>query len=99
MRINNVSPFASINWTRASATGVPLWCTSPSAPAPPPSSPGAGALGEVRHNGKPVADARVQLMLAMGDTLLIRTPGGGGFGDPKLRDPAADERDRRLGYA
>ena len=67
-------------------------------PAPGLLGGGAGTLGEVHHNGKPVEDARVQLMLAKGDTLLIRTPGGGGFGDPKLRDPAAGERDRRLGY-
>ncbi len=60
---------------------------------------GAGALGVVLVNGKPLVDARAQVLLAKGDTLLLRTPGGGGFGDPAKRDPLAAERDRRLGYA
>jgi N-methylhydantoinase B len=39
-----------------------------------------------------------RLHVRAGDGLVVRTPGGGGFGDPGLRDPAARERDRRLGY-
>jgi N-methylhydantoinase B len=33
-----------------------------------------------------------------GDVLRLRTPGGGGWGDPALRDPEAVRRDVRLGY-
>ncbi|MDQ7820448.1 MAG: hydantoinase B/oxoprolinase family protein [Armatimonadota bacterium] len=35
--------------------------------------------------------------LREGDTLVIRTPGGGGYGDPAQRDPALIERDRANG--
>jgi N-methylhydantoinase B len=34
-----------------------------------------------------------------GDRLLVRSGGGGGWGDPAKRDPAARERDRREGLA
>ena len=33
-----------------------------------------------------------------GETVHAASPGGGGFGDPLTRDPAAVERDLRLGY-
>ena len=33
-----------------------------------------------------------------GETLHAASPGGGGFGDPLTRDPAAVERDVRLCY-
>jgi N-methylhydantoinase B len=33
-----------------------------------------------------------------GDRVEVMTPGGGGYGDPKARDPAAVARDVRLGY-
>jgi N-methylhydantoinase B len=36
--------------------------------------------------------------LAPGDRVRVRTPGGGGYGDPGLRDPAAAREDIRLGY-
>ena len=39
-----------------------------------------------------------QVILAQGDTLLLRTPGGGGYGDSSERDPQAAQRDKRLGY-
>lgn len=35
--------------------------------------------------------------LAPGDRVRVRTPGGGGFGDPAQRDPAAVDDDVRLG--
>jgi N-methylhydantoinase B/oxoprolinase/acetone carboxylase alpha subunit len=40
---------------------------------------GAGATGEILLNGAPI-DIRELLQLAPGDRLLIRTPGGGGYG-------------------
>ncbi len=36
--------------------------------------------------------------LKAGDRVEVKTPGGGGYGDPANRDPAAIERDERLGY-
>ena len=36
--------------------------------------------------------------LAAGDSVLVRTPGGGGYGDPNERDAALVERDVRRGY-
>ena len=33
-----------------------------------------------------------------GDRVLLVTPGGGGYGDPKDRDPARVEEDLREGY-
>jgi len=33
-----------------------------------------------------------------GDRVLVRTPGGGGYGPARRRDPGATARDRRLGY-
>lgn len=38
------------------------------------------------------------LPLKAGEVLVIETGGGGGFGDPRERSPAAVERDRRDGY-
>jgi len=39
------------------------------------------------------------IALKPGDRVRVRTPGGGGFGDPAERDPALAERDKRLGRA
>jgi N-methylhydantoinase B len=36
--------------------------------------------------------------LREGDTVTHYTPGGGGYGDPKRRDPAAVQRDVKLGF-
>lgn len=38
------------------------------------------------------------IMLLPGDRVRVRTPGGGGFGDPARRDPALVAEDVRLGY-
>lgn len=37
------------------------------------------------------------IALAPGDRVRVRTPGGGGYGDPAARDPALVEQDVRLG--
>ncbi|MEM7178391.1 MAG: hydantoinase B/oxoprolinase family protein [Pseudomonadota bacterium] len=37
------------------------------------------------------------IALTAGDRVRVKTPGGGGFGDPGDRDPALDDEDRRLG--
>ena len=37
------------------------------------------------------------IVLQPGDRVRVRTPGGGGYGDPNLRDPALVAEDVRLG--
>jgi N-methylhydantoinase B len=46
----------------------------------------------------PMASKVTGVKLARGGRVRLETPGGGGFGDPAARDPAARERDLRLGY-
>lgn len=38
------------------------------------------------------------IRIGEGDTIRIETPGGGGYGDPEVRDAGLIERDRRRGY-
>ena len=52
-----------------------------------------GRLEEPRNNGKFNA-ARLET----GDTIIVRTGGGGGFGDPAERSPEAVRRDVACGY-
>jgi N-methylhydantoinase B len=56
----------------------------------------SGGLGRVEINGVPV-DNRALHILKHGDRVLLSTPGGGGYGEPSARDPAAIDRDRKLG--
>ncbi|TDH58857.1 hydantoinase B/oxoprolinase family protein [Dankookia rubra] len=56
----------------------------------------AGAPGAVLINGER-ADPKRQHVLKTGDTVVLRTPGGGGHGDPTLRDMAALEADIAAG--
>ncbi|MGH7333574.1 MAG: hydantoinase B/oxoprolinase family protein [Candidatus Rokuibacteriota bacterium] len=56
-----------------------------------------GGRGDVRINGASI-DHRRQYILKLGDTVLVRTPGGGGYGPPRARDPKLARRDRALGY-
>jgi N-methylhydantoinase B len=57
----------------------------------------AGGLGDVQINGRSI-DHRKQYVLKKGDRVLVRTPGGGGYGRPTARDPALAARDRERGY-
>jgi N-methylhydantoinase B len=66
-------------------------------PAPGMTGGSPGGLGDVRINGKAI-DHRQQHVLARGDRVLVRTPGGGGYGPPRRRDPGRAARDRALGY-
>src|SRR5262245_36030261 len=56
-----------------------------------------GGRGDVKLNGKSI-DHRRQYVLARGDRVLIRTPGGGGYGPSRRRDPRLAARDLALGY-
>jgi N-methylhydantoinase B len=53
-----------------------------------------GATGENLVAGEPVP-AKASADVEAGTTVSVRTPGGGGHGDPDDRDPAARERDRQ----
>ncbi|GAB3694888.1 hydantoinase B/oxoprolinase family protein [Halorubrum pallidum] len=55
-----------------------------------------GATGENLVDGDTVP-AKASVDVEAGTTVSIRTPGGGGHGDPDERDPAARDRDRRDG--
>jgi N-methylhydantoinase B len=47
-----------------------------------------GALSSMRRNGEPLRP-KVQVALERGDVLELRTAGGGGYGPPAERAPAA----------
>ncbi|WP_336330161.1 hydantoinase B/oxoprolinase family protein [Haloarcula sp. CGMCC 1.2071] len=55
-----------------------------------------GATGENLVDGEPVP-AKASVDVAAGTTVSVRTPGGGGHGEPAERDPEARDRDRRDG--
>jgi N-methylhydantoinase B len=59
---------------------------------------GAGAPGAVLIDGKPV-DPKVQHVVRPGGMVELRTPGGGGYGDPAERVNERVEADRIDGYA
>jgi N-methylhydantoinase B len=56
-----------------------------------------GAKRSYRLNGE-VVNPRARHVLAPGDVIEIRDAGGGGYGDPKRRDPARVREDVRLGF-
>jgi N-methylhydantoinase B len=55
-----------------------------------------GAAGRINHNGEPLRTG--VLRVEPGDEAQLLTPGGGGFGDPRERDPAAVLADVVDGY-
>jgi N-methylhydantoinase B len=57
-----------------------------------------GTTGENLVDGEPVP-AKASIDVEAGTTVSVRTPGGGGHGNPAERDPEARERDRRDGKA
>jgi N-methylhydantoinase B len=61
----------------------------------------AGEDGDGNENGDDRTERRLPAKttrrLDAGDVVRLRTPGGGGYGDPGERDPAAVARDLRLG--
>jgi N-methylhydantoinase B len=58
---------------------------------------GDGGRGDVQINGRSI-DNRIQHILKRGDTILVRTPGGGGWGRPAERPASLRRRDRAMGY-
>jgi N-methylhydantoinase B len=81
----------------ATPTAVSFLAERTRFPAPGASGGEAGAMGALLIDGKPV-DPKLQHMLRPGGTILMRTPGGGGYGPVTDRDPARREADRRDGY-
>lgn len=65
-------------------------------PAPGFAGGTAGATGEVRIDGE-IVDHRRNVVLTNGQSVMLRTPGGGGYGDASDRDAATREEDRRAG--
>ena len=65
---------------------------------------GDGAVNEVTvwRGGIPYTPEHLSkeqdIALKAGDRVEVKTPGGGGYGDPATRDPAAAAEDARLGY-
>jgi N-methylhydantoinase B len=66
-------------------------------PAPGFAGGADGGRGDVQINGRSI-DHRRQHVLQKGDVVLVRTPGGAGYGPAAERDPALTRRDRALGY-
>jgi N-methylhydantoinase B len=65
----------------------------------------AAALNRFIYPGRDGSDANPPLVskitdvqIASGQRVRLETPGGGGFGDPKARDPVTVARDVALGY-
>ncbi|HLH92309.1 MAG TPA: hydantoinase B/oxoprolinase family protein [Xanthobacteraceae bacterium] len=56
-----------------------------------------GAPGEVLFDGKPV-DPKARHVIEPGTKILLRTPGGGGYGDRNARSRELIEQDRVAGY-
>lgn len=66
-------------------------------PAPGLAGGEAGACGEVLINGVAV-DSRRPQVLAPGDEVILRTPGGGGYGPAAQRSQSLRDQDRVQGY-
>ena len=66
-------------------------------PAPGLHGGAAGALGELRVDGR-LVDPKMEHVLRPGGTFQVSTPGGGGFGDPANRPRALGDRDRQMGF-
>ncbi|MBO9357845.1 hydantoinase B/oxoprolinase family protein [Bordetella petrii] len=66
-------------------------------PAPGIAGGEAGACGELLINGQPINN-RQPHWIQPGDEIIMRTPGGGGYGPMAERPPALADRDRRQNY-
>jgi N-methylhydantoinase B len=58
-----------------------------------------GATGEVLVNGVKPERPKAEQFLSADSVVEIRLPGGGGYGDPRERDPDLLRRDVKEGYA
>jgi N-methylhydantoinase B len=55
---------------------------------------------ETNEGGRqpPLVSKVTDVLIARGQRVRLETPGGGGFGDPRRRDPARVARDVAMGY-
>jgi N-methylhydantoinase B len=73
---------------------------------PPPGANGGGTAmlnrfvyeTDAGEKTPPLVSKVTDVKIRRGQKVRLETPGGGGFGDPKERDPARIARDLRLGY-
>ena len=63
-----------------------------------PGRPGAWILNRGRPDERVLPPKLTNLRIKAGDTMTMIAAGGGGFGDPAKRDPAAVRRDVQEGY-
>jgi len=73
-------------------TRTPPWGIEGGGDAPIP-----GAWIE-REGAAPLSMLKGEVAVVAGDVVRMRTSGGGGYGDPKLRDPTKVAEDVRLGF-
>ncbi|ALM85645.1 hydantoinase B/oxoprolinase family protein [Bordetella sp. N] len=66
-------------------------------PAPGIAGGAEGGCGEVLINGVAI-DNRKTHWIQPGDEIILRTPGGGGYGPPRERESRHAEHDQRQGY-
>ncbi len=59
---------------------------------------GAGACGHISFSSGEVLSGKGEFELLPGETFIMHTPGGGGFGDPKKRSRKTIEEDLKRGY-
>ncbi len=59
---------------------------------------GPGATGWVRLDDGTAVNSKGRSTIPAGRRLIVEFPGGAGWGDPALRDPAAITHDRQAGY-
>ena len=66
-------------------------------PAPGLDGGGFGAAGAVWLNGEPVTRF-IPIQWQPGEEVILRVPGGAGYGDPQAREPERVREDVALGY-
>lgn len=88
-----------IEFVNDSDSDIAIACLAGRTEFPPQGLRGGhpGGLREIRVNGE-IVHPKGRYMLAPGDRLAIFEAGGGGFGDPRLRDRAALRRDIEQGF-
>jgi N-methylhydantoinase B len=79
------------------ASAVSFLAERTKSPAPGIAGGADGECGALEINGKPV-DPKAQHTIRTGDKILLRTPGGGGYGKVNERDETLAEQDRVRGY-
>jgi len=83
--------FANRSMERVQCPPWGLWGGEPGAPPHNVVEPAQGERQEIAHGIN-------RYPLAAGDRVTMLTGGGGGWGDPAERDPAAIQDDLRRGY-